>query len=115
MLGGGNYKMSNWFIEPTSNDTGGLYEFIRYTNVASEGLFFPLILLAIWMIVFVSLLFSGNLDRPSASKSWITASFIILISSIPLSLMDLLNSRYVYISILLLGIGIVWIVLESRE
>jgi len=51
-----------WFPEPTSADSGGYFEFFRYVNNVAEGMFFPVILLVIWIIAFVSMLFSGNFE-----------------------------------------------------
>lgn len=104
-----------WFAEPTANDTVGIYEFFSYVNTSARGLFFPITLLGIWAIAFITLLFSGNQERPSAMKSWIFASFLTTILSIPLTILDLLNSNYMYLSILLLGIGVVWAIVTGNE
>lgn len=105
--------MSDWFLEPNVTDTESYYTFFRYINNAAEGLFFPVILLVIWVVAFVAMLFSGNLIRPNAAKAWIFASFFTMILSIPLTVLDLVAAKYMYISIVFLGIGVLWHILEG--
>ena len=102
-----------WFLEPTANDTGGYFEFFRYVNNAADGLFFPVILLTIWFITFISMLYSGGPSRPSAAKALVFASFFTSVLAVPLAVLDFLAKRYMYISIVMLGIGVIWLILES--
>jgi len=104
-----------WFLEPTANDTLDYYTFFRYVNNAVEGLFFPIMLLVIWVISFIAMLFSGSTYRPSASKAWIWASFFTTILAIPLGVLDLVARKYMYISIVMLGIGVIWLILEGSS
>lgn len=107
--------MTDWYIEPTANDTAGIYEFFRYVNNVSSGLFFPVILLVVWIISFITMLFSGSADRPSASKAWVFSSFLTMVLAIPLTVMDLVASKYMYMTILFLGIGVLWLILENAR
>lgn len=102
-----------WFLEPNAADTDSYYTFFRYINNAVEGLFFPVILSVVWIISFMAMLFSGSYTRPSASKAWVFASFFTMILAIPLTVLNLLAARYMYISIILLGVGVIWIILEQ--
>lgn len=106
--------MADWFIEPVSGDTNDLFTFFNYVNNATGGLFFPVILLVIWVISFVAMLFSGNYQRPSAAKAWTFASFFAMVLSIPLAVLDVLSKRYMYITIVMLGIGALWLILEGK-
>jgi len=104
---------ATWFITPNSSDVGGLFEFFRYVNATVEGLFFPVILLVIWIISFISMLFSGSYTRPSAAKAWIFASFFSMVLSIILVVLNLLAPKYMYILIVFLGIGALWLIIEQ--
>jgi len=106
-----------WFVEPNASDMGGYYEYFNYIgNAASEGLFFPIMLLVIWVISFVSMLFLGSMERPAAAKAWIFASFFSMVLAIPLATLGFIASKFMYYTIVLLAIGVMWIILEgSRE
>lgn len=101
------------YTEPTSADTTGIFEFLRYINNTADGLFFPVIILVIWIVAFITTLFTGG--KVQASKSWLFASFLSSILLIPLVVIDLVSQRYMYMSFVLLGIGIVWIILEGSN
>jgi len=105
--------MTDWFAEPNQTDMIGIFELFRYINNSVEGLFFPVMLLVIWIVSFIALLFSGSIERPSAAKAWTFASFFVTILSMPLVILGLVAQRYMYISIILLGIGALWLILES--
>lgn len=104
---------ATWFIEPNSSDTGGAFQFFRFTNNAVEGLFFPVILLVIWVISFTTMLFSGSYMRPSAAKAWTFASFFTMILSIGLVVLDLVAPKWMYVAIVLTGIGVLWLIIEQ--
>jgi hypothetical protein len=77
-------------------------------HTATEGLFFPLTLLAIWLITFIGSLSEGR----QMGIGFIFASFIVSILSITLVFINLLSSSYMYFSFLLVGIGIIWMYLD---
>lgn len=105
--------MTNICDMPNATDSQGIFEFFSYinNNNCTDGIFFPIILLVIYCIVlFVSYGYSS-----SASKSLVTASFIGFVLSIPLAVMNLLAPRYMYLCLLLLGIGIFWSAMKENE
>jgi len=104
-----------WFPEPNITDTESYYTFFRFVNNAVEGLFFPVIILVIWIVSFTAMLFSGSYDRPSGAKAWIFACFFCSILAVPLVVLDLMARKYMYILFVLLGIGVIWIILEGRS
>lgn len=106
---------NTWYPKPTATDSSGIYEFFRYIVYLTDGLFFPVILLVIWVISFIAMLFSGSHERPSASKSWVFASFLTTVLSVPLAVIDFIARKYVYVSIVFLGIGVLWVILESSN
>ena len=48
------------YAQPNMSDSKGFFELFRYINTTANDLFFPVILLVIWMISFISLLGSGS-------------------------------------------------------
>lgn len=94
------------YPEATINDTKGFTEFFKYVNVVSDGLFFPLSLLSIWVIIFFAFKNFGS------SRSWTTASAICAFLSIPLAVAGLMAPRFMYLCIFLFAMGVVWLKLE---
>lgn len=95
--------------EMNANDTANLYSLYSYVNhTATEGLFFPIILLAVWIIAFIGSLAKGS----HSSIGFIFATFICCILAVPLVFMNFLGNWYMYGLFLMLGLGVVWIYLE---
>ena len=100
---------------PNINDSISLYSFFLYINNGTGGIFFPLILGAIWVIIFISSLANTRM-MGSASRAWTFASFFCGILSVMLTILNLLNKRYMYLLVLMFGFGLVWMILQdSRE
>lgn len=104
---------TTWYTEPSASDLSGGWNFFRWINAITGGLFFPVVLLVIWIICFVAMLFSGNSQSPSGSKAWTFASFISSVLSILLVVAELMAKEWMYASFVLLGIGVVWAILEN--
>lgn len=107
--------MTEWYTEPTMNDTGGIFEMFRYVNNVADGLFFPVILGVIWFIIFITLLGSGNMQRSSVSKAWIFSSFLCSVLAIILSIMDLVAPKWMYALFVMTGFGALWAILEQSK
>jgi len=104
--------MAEWYAYPNSTDTERLYEFFGYVSRTTEGLFFPVMLVVIWFVAFIGS-YSLNSGRPAAAKSFTFASFIIAIMSIMTSILGFLSPKFMYLSFILVAIGVVWIKLED--
>jgi hypothetical protein len=96
-----------YYTEPTANDTLGIYEFFNYVNVVSGGLFFPVILMVIWVVTFIAL------KGYTTSRAWTGASFLVSILSVPLAIMKLIAPRYMYLSFMFLAGGILWMKIDK--
>jgi len=96
-----------YYAEPNSTDTVGFYEFFRYVNTTAEGLFFPVILLVVWVVIFV------GTKQYSTARAWTVASAITAFLSIPLAITSLIASRYMYLSFVLTAVGVLWLKLEK--
>lgn len=95
--------------EMTSNDTGNMLNLFGYVqHTATSGLFFPLILLAIWVIAFVGSLSEGR----RANVALLFSSFVTAILSVPLVFINFLSSSYMYFLFLMVGGGLIWLYLE---
>lgn len=101
-----------FYPTPTANETADLFSIFQFiNNKATEGLFFPIIILSIWLISFIGAI---SENRP-ASRAFIFSSFISTVMGILLAIMGFLNITYVYFLILLMAFGVLWIRLESAK
>ena len=99
---------------PTANNTNtqDIFEMFKFiNNDATGGLFFPVMLLVIWVVSFGGSLASGNL----ASRSWVFASFFCSVLSILMVLMGFLDKGYMFFLVLMLAAGILWVKLTGRN
>ena len=97
---------------PTANETRDLFSVFQFiNNKATEGLFFPIIILVIWLIAFIGAIAEG---RP-ASRAFIFSSFISTVLGVLLAILGFLNVTYVYFLILMIAFGIFWIKLETAR
>ncbi len=102
--------MPNNFTLPTVNDTQDLFTIFQFVNTsASGGIFFPIILLAIWTIALIGSLAEGR----QAVRAWIFSSFISAILAILLGVMGLLARQWIYLLILFVAFGVFWIRLQN--
>ena len=88
----------------TSIDWTSLYTGFSGINNGVGGLFMPVMLGVIWIVAFIGALAEGRM----ASRGFIFASFVAAIIAIPLSLIGMLNTQFMYFSFLLVGIGLIW-------
>lgn len=103
---------ATYYPIPTPNQTRDLLEIFRFvSNDLTGGLFFPLIILAIWVIQFIGVLAEG---RP-ASRAWVFASFSATILSIILGILALMESKWIYLLIIGVSLGAFWIKLSSAK
>lgn len=96
-----------YYPTPTNNDTQDLTSFFQFVSVISDGFFFPIILFALWIIMFMAL------KQFRTSIAWTTSSFIMAMMSIPLVIIEVLSPYYMYLLFILTAIGAVWLKLEQ--
>ncbi len=93
--------------EATTNITG-MYSLFQYIQTdLTGGWFFLMILLALFIIVFISLKGYSN-PRAFAGASWLN-----MILSIILRTIGFIDNKWMYLSIILVGISVIWLHLES--
>jgi len=102
-----------WYEMPNATDSQGLYEFFGYVNKLSNSLFFPVMLVVVWFISFVGTFNVLGRDRPAGARAFTFASFLISVLSIMLAIMGFLASKFMYLSFILVAIGVLWLKAES--
>jgi len=96
-----------YYVEPTNNDTKGFFEFFSYVNTVAGGLFFPIMLLVIWIIIFI------GTKQYSTSKAWTGASLVVSFLSISLVIAELVAPKWMYLSFVLTAVGVLWLKIEN--
>lgn len=101
-----------YYPVPDSATNTDLLTIFQFINTASSELFFPIMILVIWSVQFISVIAEGR----RASNAWIYASFSATILSIMLGLLALMNQKWIYLLVLMVSFGIFWIKLvNTRE
>ncbi len=101
-----------YYPVPNATDTRDLLSIFQWiSNVATDGLFFPLMILVIWVIQFIGVIAEG---RP-ASRAWVFASFTATILSIILGILAMMAQKWIYLLILMVSIGAFWVRLVSAK
>ncbi|MCH7851112.1 MAG: hypothetical protein IH845_05710 [Nanoarchaeota archaeon] len=101
-----------FYPTPTANETRDLFTIFQFVNnSATGGIFFPIMILTIWLIAFIGAIAEA---RP-ASRAFIFSSFITTVLGVLLSIMGFLSVTYVYFLILMIAFGIFWIRLDSAK
>ena len=108
---------STWYTLPNGSDTRDFLMFFNYVNVQAEGIFMPLMLLAIWVITFLAgFTVGGGVGSAKAARGVTFASFFTSILGILLAISGLLATKWMYLPIILTAFGALWLKLEkSRE
>jgi len=91
----------------TINITGAK-SYFDWVQEVSEGNFFSMILLGLFVILFM-ILRGGT----SNGKAFVGASFIIMVLSILLTTLGWLAPMYMYIAIIITAIGAVWSYMDN--
>jgi len=102
-----------WYAYPNITDSDGLIGFFNYVSVATGGMFFPAILGAIWFVAFVATFSVGGANRPAAARAFTFASFFVAILSILLAILDFVAPKWMYLTFILVGVGVLWIKLDT--
>lgn len=97
------------YAPPSNNDTLGVYEIFKYVNTVSDGIFFVGLAFVIWIIIFVST------KNYSSSRAFTFASFVSFILTLVLTVIDLISPKIMYLFVLLLAGGAMWMKLEAQS
>tara|TARA_R100001530_G_scaffold112862_2_gene79854 strand:+ start:14174 stop:14500 length:327 start_codon:yes stop_codon:yes gene_type:complete len=103
---------ASYYPIPNINNTRDLLSIFQFvSNDLTGGLFFPLMILVIWVVQFIGVLAEG---RP-ASRAWVFASFSATILSIMLGLLALIEQKWIYLLIIGVSLGAFWIKLSTAK
>jgi hypothetical protein len=94
------------YAYPNATDNFGIFEYFQYI-VGIEPLFFLIILIVMWAILFISTV------RFGASKAYMFASFIVMILSILTVIMGFIPKQYMYITMIMVAFGVLFLRLEN--
>lgn len=89
----------------------GLLGLFQYDSEISGGIFFPVIILCLWVVTVVS----HVAVKRNIPEAFVFASFIATMLSIPLAVLNLLAPRYMYLAILMTAFGALWYKLSSSR
>ena len=92
-----------------TNESTNLYTLFKFVNNGVNGIFMPIVLVTVWIIAMIGAISEGR----EASRAFIFASFIVAVLAIPLALIGLLGSQYMYFTFLLVAIGVLWYKLDN--
>ena len=92
-----------WYPVLNSSDVSDLYHVMNYSNVASGGIFMPVMLLVIGFVAFIGTVFTGK----SVFRGMVYSGFICSILSILMVIMTWLNPNFMYFCFIITAIGLV--------
>ncbi len=82
-----------------------------WVNSVTDNWFFPMILIAVYIIILVKMLFNpGN----TASKSFSAASFMVMIIAVFSRVLDFISTGFMSIFIIMTAVGAVWMHIENK-
>ena len=93
--------MPDIYSYPTENQTLGFNEIVSWVNDVTDQTFFPLVLLAMFIITFVSTMYFGT------GRAFVYSSFFCSVLAIFMAVARMINPMYMYFSFVLLGIGMI--------
>lgn len=116
-------NITDIYVMPNGSDTKGIFELYRYINNIQRvgqaepiGLFFPVFLLVIFLVSFISLLgFGYSRGIASTSRAFTFSAFFTSILAMMLAVLNLIAPNYMYMCIMATAMGIVWLVLENAR
>lgn len=110
-LGGILFKNMSIYPTPNATDMQDLWVISKFTNNASGGDMFLIIMASIWAIAFIG----GIAEGRKAYRGWIFANFICTLLTIPMALLGMIQASYMYFFIIMLGFGLIWAKLAESK
>lgn len=96
---------ASYYPIPEPSDTRDLLAIFQFVSELTGGLFFPIVILVIWVVQFIGVL---SENRP-ASRAFVFASFTATILSMILGILALMEQKWVYLLIIMVSLGAFWI------
>ena len=102
--------VASQLITNATNNITGMYTIFQYVQEVSVN-FFPMILFALFIILFV--IFRGG--STSNSKPFAVASFFTMVMSIMFRALSFIDNKWMYVSITIVAISVVWLHLDNAQ
>lgn len=103
---------ATYFPIPEPSDTRDLLSIFQWiSDSATGGLFFPIVIVVIWVVQFIGVIAE---NRPS-SRAFLFASFTATILSIILGILAMMAQKYIYLLILMVSLGVFWVKLATAR
>lgn len=83
-----------------------------WVNSVTQNMFFPMILIAVFVITFAKMLFN---PANSASKSFSAASFMVMVLSVFARVLDFVDTGFMSIFIIMTAVGAMWMHMENKS
>lgn len=94
------------------NNTQDLLTTFQFISVASDGLFFPICIMVIFVVQVTTVIAEGR----RASNAFVFGAFTSFILSVMLGILALMSSQYIYLIVIILAFSLFWIKLvNTRE
>lgn len=97
-------------------DTPGMMnstvDVFTWTSSVTDNMFFPLIIIAIYIIIMVKMLFN---PANTASKAFAAASFMTMIIAVFARTLDFVSTGFMSIFIIMTAIGAIWMKAENSS
>ena len=97
-------------ITNATNNVTGMYTMFQYVQEVSS-FFFPLVLFAMFIILFV--IFRGSSN--SNSQPFAVASFFTMVLSILFRTLAFIQNKWMYVSITIMAMAMVWLHLDNSQ
>lgn len=87
-------------------------DMFTWVNSVTDNWFFPMILIAVFIIAFAKMLFNpGN----TASRAFSAASFMVMILSVFARVINFISTGFMSIFIIMTAVGAVWMHIENKS
>lgn len=97
------------YTMPTNETSEGILSLFQYIQSVSDGMFFLLILFAIFVITFIAL------KNYTSSRAFAGAAFLNMILAIIMRTLELITNEWMYLSIVLVAFSAVWLHLDNSS
>ena len=94
---------------PTNETSEGILSLFQYVQTVSNGMFFILILFALFVITFIAL------KNYTSSRAFTGATFLNMILSVIMGTLGLIDTQWIYLSIVLVAIAAVWLHFDNSS
>lgn len=95
----------------TPGDMNTTTQVFTWVNSVTDNWFFPMILIAVFIIILVKMLFNPS---NTASKSFSAAAFMVMILSVLARVLDFVSTGFMSIFIIMSAVGALWMQAENR-